>query len=1010
MRGNITNTGYLDDSPDRFNDYNVIPSRRITMQGVSQPLMLFPIKNGKVANPVQAMPGQDYYFPDSQGVVEIPLPQGSMQYERYRNGGPTDAQLRSLLSNVVMKKGGGTITPELAAKMLKNGMIYGKPITASQKDKLKSLAAQIGIDENGDPIEEKKDRSEDVEEYKRGGSPKAKKKHSRYTSKNIFTSINEIFARNTDLYGEGGKQFYKPELRMGGWLDQYQTRGEVQDIDYNSWKKKYRLKESPDYNLKRAWELGYTPDQKGHLPTVDEETGIFLKTRNHPTLKKELDWYNSPEGADFKSRNSIDSSGLYYKYVPKEPILKYGGWLDELPKAQPGLNNMLTMSQDLNRKKGAPTLLDIANQQRQMLQGRQQEIDRSGTLSEQIPTSVRNKIMQAERMNPSDKSAYEKQKEETVKAMHPAKVLERKIDAKIKEQGLKDPRLIEQEKERLKYVYDPGFTDYLGQAGYMPLLAISDPFSMGERLEQLRDITTDPTLSYGQRFNKAMQDVQAPAAWEGIANAFTEGAMEGIVPAISKFTKSPLMQENLFSPLPKSTVSNASLDKPLLNMSKEPLIETGISEPKQSLALWQMEEVPGLHIRSTIKGSPLEKNLSKLGEINTKSIQAFINKSDTPAADKFYLQKVLDEKFAGQSKINYDSFRKAVSEELIPLEKNVIPNYEHSNYGLERIGYADDLPLENETFTFSNKEKFGRGDTKHFTDPATLGHTRTLVSKEEPDIMHILESQSDFYQGSGKTPLEKLKSQPVNHEFMLSKRTQQLENFAKGLDEDEKILADYEQRFAKNLPDSQGHTIHENQIRQMRDMYNGKKQKFLLDKAELQNWEQKAHLGKGHQERFLQENLKHAAEKGMKKMRYPTSETAAKIQGYGKEIVDPEILAQKTSLVQKQEEYLQKFMKASDAAEREKILEQFKLYDNKVKELEKAAPNVYSKEHQTILKKYADQPKMFKKVLGSEPKLITDSKGNTWYEFDIPDSFKQGKAEIRAFKKGGQSNWLDEYE
>jgi hypothetical protein len=221
MRGNITNTGYLDDSPDRFNDYNVIPSQHITMQGVSQPLMLFPIKNGKVANPVQAMPGQDYYFPESQGVLEMPLPQGSMQYERYRNGGPTDAQLRSLLSNVVMKKGGGTITPELAAKMLKNGMIYGKPITASQKDKLKSLAAQIGIDENGDPIEEKKDRSEDVEEYKRGGSPKAKKKHSRYTSKNIFTSINEIFARNTDLYGEGGKQFYKPELREGGWLDQY---------------------------------------------------------------------------------------------------------------------------------------------------------------------------------------------------------------------------------------------------------------------------------------------------------------------------------------------------------------------------------------------------------------------------------------------------------------------------------------------------------------------------------------------------------------------------------------------------------------------------------------------------------------------------------------------------------------------------------------------------------------------------------------------------------------------
>ena len=35
--------------------------------------------------------------------------------------------------------------------------------------------------------------------------------------------------------------------------------------------------------MKRASELGYTPDEAGHYPSVDEETGIWLKSKQHPT-------------------------------------------------------------------------------------------------------------------------------------------------------------------------------------------------------------------------------------------------------------------------------------------------------------------------------------------------------------------------------------------------------------------------------------------------------------------------------------------------------------------------------------------------------------------------------------------------------------------------------------------------------------------------------------------------------------------------------------------------------
>ena len=41
------------------------------------------------------------------------------------------------------------------------------------------------------------------------------------------------------------------------------------------------------YNLKRALEL-YKPDKTGHLPSVDSETGEWLKDRDYPTAWKEL--------------------------------------------------------------------------------------------------------------------------------------------------------------------------------------------------------------------------------------------------------------------------------------------------------------------------------------------------------------------------------------------------------------------------------------------------------------------------------------------------------------------------------------------------------------------------------------------------------------------------------------------------------------------------------------------------------------------------------------------------
>lgn len=69
--GTITNTGYLPDSPDRHNPYNIIPSNNITMKKVPYPIMGYP----NVGQPIQMMPGQDYNFPNADYVTEVPMMQ-----------------------------------------------------------------------------------------------------------------------------------------------------------------------------------------------------------------------------------------------------------------------------------------------------------------------------------------------------------------------------------------------------------------------------------------------------------------------------------------------------------------------------------------------------------------------------------------------------------------------------------------------------------------------------------------------------------------------------------------------------------------------------------------------------------------------------------------------------------------------------------------------------------------------------------------------------------------------
>ena len=73
-------------------------------------------------------------------------------------------------------------------------------------------------------------------------------------------------------------------------------------------------------------------DGKYHAPSVIEMPDghyEFLKSYNHPSFKKEIEYYNSnPEFQEKYELKSKDENGVpltYYQYIPKAQAFKQGG-------------------------------------------------------------------------------------------------------------------------------------------------------------------------------------------------------------------------------------------------------------------------------------------------------------------------------------------------------------------------------------------------------------------------------------------------------------------------------------------------------------------------------------------------------------------------------------------------------------------------------------------------------------------------------------------------------------
>lgn len=614
-----------------------------------------------------------------------------------------------------------------------------------------------------------------------------------------------------------------------------------------------------------------------------------------------------------------------------------------------------------------------------------------------------------------------------------------------------------------------------------------------------RNMSANDRDAYDKMMRRIAQqnEMRNFVGFDGTVYQHGNGALEQAYPEFDIMTIGrQLYTDGLFDILSKSVPKNV-YKKPEMSLLQQELRPGFVPQP--NAPAWQFEQMPGFQIKSLMSGSKLEGQISKTGSISTKNLQQWINRSDTPPIDKDLLSSVLKQ-HVGDESIDYNTLRREV-QELIPKYK-AVPQSNYADYGMRRLGYKytnssgeqdmydemsnylldnhldelqkngykfsdsgwksldiidpqgrpitidelRDLFLEYnkglnypklETFTFESPGI--PGNNKHYPGNP-IGHSRTFTTREDPDILHVLESQSDWAQNKGWEKIQQYadSTEPDNMIATLQQDINQRRSLLRRTMDSLGTESPYTQQLSDN-------------IFRLEQLLADAKRKATGQIPHVQQY-----IGKNFQARQIQENLMRAASKGQSRMRYPTPETAAKIEGYSKQISIPEdrmnavyeienkYAGLEAQLSEERPQWYvdeiereradmyfadqpipmgpdgngwtfdieadaQQLIKDIERSKQWDMSEQGKLFVDKLRklqhdkqlELNKLYTENYAPEHQTILKKYSDFPKQFQKLFGKDKEIrtVTDGKGNTWYEVDVPRNVRNHTVEMQ-FDKG----------
>lgn len=146
-----------------------------------------------------------------------------------------------------------------------------------------------------------------------------------------------------NIYSQNNLGTERVDVQQSAQFRQFKNGGYKNKPPFEEWYKTVPVdrNDTTYYNLRKAYEelpfeqlekwrtatLEQLNNEQYHLPTVSPQSLEFLKSRNHPSIQYELDWYNSPEGKDFRDKHSLDTTGNYYRYIPNAK----GGYISNNP-------------------------------------------------------------------------------------------------------------------------------------------------------------------------------------------------------------------------------------------------------------------------------------------------------------------------------------------------------------------------------------------------------------------------------------------------------------------------------------------------------------------------------------------------------------------------------------------------------------------------------------------------------------------------------------------------------
>ena len=409
-------------------------------------------------------------------------------------------------------------------------------------------------------------------------------------------------------------------------------------------------------------------------------------------------------------------------------------------------------------------------------------------------------------------------------------------------------------------------------------------------------------------------------------------------------------------------------------------------------------------IRALQPGNLLEKRLSPDGTVSWKNFNWYINSPNVSRFDKLHLLRASI--FLNHDKpINYADLQKT-SQQLIPTFDKKFTN-DYSQYGLFQTGYKSDEVNSNPTLLLTHPVI--HGDRTHFGDPTVLGHLRSFSTKNEPDVIHFLESQSDRAQHilNKKAPdIETLTSNDVHMAETFPQRNIQegllfgydngfttarfptgdtaakIEGFDKQISDEgrkqlDKLLGTYNdiklEYYKEYYPE-----LYKVEVQYRKSLENTRKLQKLSGDL-ISKFNQNSGISDGV---FLQPwegPYEHLNQIDFLIERYP--EYTQELENLRKTL---------TEFTNSRKETIELDGKRSDLEEEfldkdphyQGFEDQYHEDYRSLKEMH----SQYPKGQQLIMSRYDAFPKYFRGLFGNknEVRNVTDVKGNTWYEVDIP--------------------------